>query len=218
MPTLYNADLSPYAARVRLALRWKGLNDTVTLADPPGGLKSQAYLQINPTGKVPSLKLESGFVLPESELIVEYLDETYPDRPLRPEDPERRAKARLIARLADLYVAPGLGPLFGQADPAARDEKKVEAGFSTMNAALSYLEHYLDTDGLWAMGDDPSTADCALVPLFWFVNWAEGVFKRAGALKAFPKCAALYAHAQTDVEAKAVIDEIAAAMTARFGG
>lgn len=217
MPVLYNADLSPYAARVRLAVYLKGLEDVVTFAPPPGGgLKSPEYLAENPLGKVPSLKLDSGFCLPESELIVEYLEDAYPEPPLRPADPEVRAKARLVARLADLYLAPGLGPLFLNADPSRRDAGKVDAGFQTVSTALDHIEHFLN-GGLWSMGDDPSTADCALAPVFWFIDWADTVYGRA-TLEAAPNCARLFRHVGETEVGERVYGEIAHALKVRAGG
>lgn len=217
MPVLYNADLSPYAARVRLAVYLKGLDDQVSFAPPPGdGLKSPEYLAENPLGKVPALKLDTGFCLPESELIVEYLEDAYPEPPLRPADPEVRAKARLVARLADLYLAPGLAPLFLNANPATRDPDKVEAGFETVATALRHIDHYLN-GGLWAFGDDPSTADCALAPVFWFVNWADQVYGRS-TLSDAPGCARLFAHVGETEVGERVYGELAHALKLRMSG
>src|SRR5262249_36299591 len=64
--------------------------------------------ELNPAGKVPVL--ENGFVLPESAVILEYLDEAYPERPLLPPDPAARARARLLVfrfddQLGDAWYA-----------------------------------------------------------------------------------------------------------------
>jgi glutathione S-transferase len=217
MPTLYNADLSPYAARVRLAIFWKGLEDQIAFEAPPGGLKSDAYKAINPLGKVPAMKLDSGFCLPESELIVEYLEEAYPAHPLRPADPEIAARARLAARISDLYLAPGLGPLFQNADPRTRDADAVDQGFAKLSKALGDLEGFLDPEGPWSAGAAPSTADCALAPVFWFVAWADGWYQRT-TLEAHPACARVFHAARSDKVAARVLDEIERAMKARFAG
>jgi glutathione S-transferase len=95
---LIDAARCPYCARVRLALAEKELEyETVEvdLADRP-----QWLLELNaPNGRVPVL--DDGFTLPESEVIMAYLDERYPERPLLPSDPVERAHARLLVHRFD---------------------------------------------------------------------------------------------------------------------
>jgi glutathione S-transferase len=107
MITLYDADRCPYCARVRIVLAEKGIEyETVVidLSDRPDWLYEK-----NPLGKVPVLE-EDAFVLPESEVIMEYLDERYPDPPLLSADPADRALVRLVIQrfdtnLGDAYYA-----------------------------------------------------------------------------------------------------------------
>ena len=95
---LYSFELSPYAARARLAVYRKGLD--VEIVEPPeGGPAGEAYRAINPLGKVPALVLDDGTVIPESAVIVEYLEDRFPTASLLPRAPEDRARARLIARV-----------------------------------------------------------------------------------------------------------------------
>jgi glutathione S-transferase len=98
--TLYDADRCPYCARVRIVLAEKGVEyETVAvdLDDRPAWIYEK-----NATGRVPVLE-EGAFVLPESAVIDEYLNERYPDPPLLPEDPGERGLARaLIFRFDDL--------------------------------------------------------------------------------------------------------------------
>ncbi|HEX7525733.1 MAG TPA: glutathione S-transferase N-terminal domain-containing protein, partial [Gaiellaceae bacterium] len=75
---LIDATRCPYCARVRIALAEKGIDHEAVLID----LKDRPHwlLELNPpSGRVPVL--EDGFVLPESEVIMAYLDERYPERP-----------------------------------------------------------------------------------------------------------------------------------------
>src|SRR5712691_12030880 len=107
MLTLYDADRCPYCARVRIVLAEKNVEyETVVidLSDRPAWLYEK-----NPLGKVPVLE-EDGFALPESAVIMEYLEERYPEPPLLPADPGDRAIVRLqIERfdtaLGDAYYA-----------------------------------------------------------------------------------------------------------------
>jgi glutathione S-transferase len=107
MLTLYDADRCPYCARVRIALAEKDVEYeavVIDLSDRPAWLYEK-----NPLGKVPVLE-EDAFVLPESAVIMEYLEERYPEPPLLPKDPADRAIVRLrIERfdnvLGDAYYA-----------------------------------------------------------------------------------------------------------------
>jgi len=83
---------------VRLALAEKELEyetEEVDLSDRP-----QWLLELNPpSGRVPVL--DDGFTLPESEVIMAYLDDRYPERPLLPSDLAERAQARLLVHRFD---------------------------------------------------------------------------------------------------------------------
>ena len=103
---LVDAPRCPYCARARIALAEKGLSFEqveIDLANRPDWL-----YEMNPSGRVPVL--DDGFVLPESAVIMEYLDERYPDPPLLPADRAERARARLLVfrfddNLGDEYYA-----------------------------------------------------------------------------------------------------------------
>ncbi|HEU0303317.1 MAG TPA: glutathione S-transferase family protein [Gaiellaceae bacterium] len=92
MITVYDADRCPYCARVRIVLAEKSIpHETVAidLSDRPGWLYEK-----NPLGKVPVLE-EDGLCIPESVVIMELLEERYPEPALLPADPAQRALARL---------------------------------------------------------------------------------------------------------------------------
>jgi glutathione S-transferase len=89
--TLYDAARCPFCARVRIVLAEKGIPYepvAVDLSDRPAWIYEK-----NPKGKVPVLE-EDTLVLPESSVIMEYLDERYPEPPLLPADPAQRALER----------------------------------------------------------------------------------------------------------------------------
>ena len=103
MLTLYDADRCPYCARVRIVLAEKGLEHetvVVDLDDRPAWIYEK-----NPLGKVPVLE-EDAFVLPESVVINEYLEERYPEPPLWPADPAERAAGRLLVERFDQLSRP----------------------------------------------------------------------------------------------------------------
>jgi glutathione S-transferase len=107
MITLYDAPRCPYCARTRIVLAEKSVEyETVEidLTDRPDWLYEK-----NPLGKVPVLE-EGDFVLPESAVINEYLEERYPEPALLPADPADRALVRLLIfrfdeNLGDAYYA-----------------------------------------------------------------------------------------------------------------
>lgn len=95
---LIDAARCPYCARVRLALVEKELEYETVEVDL--GDRPQWLLELNPPdGRVPVL--DDGFTLPESEVIMAYLDERFPERPLLPSDPGERARARLLVHRFD---------------------------------------------------------------------------------------------------------------------
>jgi glutathione S-transferase len=108
VPTLYTADRCPYAARARIVLAEKGIAYEaveIDLDDRPAWIYEK-----NATGRVPVYEEDEGLVLPESEVIMEYLEERYPEPALLPADPAERALARLWLqrfddRLGDDYYA-----------------------------------------------------------------------------------------------------------------
>lgn len=111
MLTLYDADRCPYCARVRIVLAEKGVEYeavAIDLDDRPAWIYEK-----NPLGRVPVLEEDEGLVLPESAVIMEYLDERFSEPPLLPADPAERALARLqierFDRLGDPYYALRLG-------------------------------------------------------------------------------------------------------------
>jgi glutathione S-transferase len=164
---LYNVALSPFAARCRIQIYAKRL--PIELADPPGGLGSEGYRKVNPTGKVPALQLDDGQILPESAVIGEFLEDRFPEPALRPADPVARARMRLLVHFADLYVVPPLVALFGQMNPAQRDAKVVAARLEELRPRYDQLAGFLGP-GPYAVGAELTLADCALFPLFFFAT------------------------------------------------
>lgn len=97
---LIDAPRCPYCARVRIVLAEKGVEfETVEvdLSDRPAWV-----YELNITGRVPIL--DDGFVLPESEVIMAYLEERYPEPALLPPDPAARARARLLVHRFDRNI------------------------------------------------------------------------------------------------------------------
>ncbi len=101
MLELYHNDMSVCAQKVRLALWEKGLTATLHHFDlRKGDQFADWYLRLNPHGVVPTL-VHDGKPVIESTLINEYLDDAFPDPPVRPRDPWDRARMRLWTKIPD---------------------------------------------------------------------------------------------------------------------
>lgn len=164
-------------------------------------------------GKLPALVLDDGTVIPESDTIVEYLADAYPEARLRPVKPADIARGRLIARVAELYVMASGGALFGQMNPAALAAAAVYDAFVKLERGLEHLNVFM-TDDTYAVGDSITTADCALVPMLMFV----GVFGRGDLLARHTKAAAYWSRMQQEPGAAKVLAEMQAALAARRAG
>ena len=149
MITLYDAPRCPYAARVRIVLAEKGVDVDVVEIDL--GNRPDWLYEKNPRGRVPVLE-EDGRPLAESAVIMEFLEERYPEPPLLPPDPADRASVRLLVfrdgDLTDPYYA------------LRRGEEGAEDDFA---AALARLDAAL-RERPYLGGAEYGLADIAHVP------------------------------------------------------
>jgi glutathione S-transferase len=147
--TLYDAARCPYCARVRILLAEKGVPYDpveIDLDDRPAWIYTR-----NPTGRVPVLEEDEGLVLPESRVIMEYLEERFPEPPLLPADPAERALVRLrFERFSDLS-----DPYYDALRGRASDEE--------LRAALARLDAELEAQPFLS-GYAYGLADIAYVP------------------------------------------------------
>jgi glutathione S-transferase len=151
---LYDAARCPYCARVRIVLEEKGIEVDVVevdLSDRPAWIYEK-----NPTGRVPVIEEDGGRPLPESAVIMEFLEERYPEPPLLPPDPADRAAVRLLVfrdhDFTDPYYA------FRRGEDGAHEELDAALGrFDVLLAERPYLG-----------GMEYGLADIAFVP--WFLR------------------------------------------------
>lgn len=169
---LYTLSGSPFGWKVQLALAHKHLAyDLAILSNDKGELQSEQFKALNPHTKAPVL-VDGGFVLYESDPIVEYLEDAFSnsgDR-LWPADPKRRALARRIAAEAGSYVYPPVRTLVTGwlAKPAKPPGKEVIAAAKiTLADQLAVLAPQF-SDGFFD-GARPGAADYALYPLLALV-------------------------------------------------
>ncbi|VVB17711.1 unnamed protein product [Arabis nemorensis] len=100
---LHGTFASPYSKRVELALKLKSIPYQFVLEDLQN--KSQALLRYNPVHKKIPVLVHNGKPISESLIIIEYIDETWPNGPrLLPQDPYKRAKVRFWASYVQLHL------------------------------------------------------------------------------------------------------------------
>ena len=209
---LYAVVLSPFAARVRIALHIKGL--AYDLQPPPGGgTRSPEYLAINPIGKLPVLMTDEGVAIAESETIIDYLDERYPTPALMPADLAARARMRTIIRSFELYVTPAMSRLFKQMDPATRDEAMVAAEIARWRDGLALTNRFV-ADAPFAVGDRLSKADCILLPSLLLCEVTATIFGLEDPLTALPALAGYRSKARGHPDMGAIWTETAEALAA----
>jgi glutathione S-transferase len=114
-------------------------------------------------------------ILPESSIIIEYLDRHYPG-PTRfvPADPELALQTRLRDRFYDLYVQLPMQKIMSDRlrPGGKKDPHGVEEARAQLRTSYAMIERQMRGDG-WAMGDDFSLADCAALPPLFFGSMAE---------------------------------------------
>src|SRR5215470_13014266 len=189
---LYNLDLSNFASKTRIALYEKGVN--FEKVNPPGGLGSADYKKVNPLGKVPALVLDNGQLIAESEIINEYLEDKYPDKPLLPKDAEGRAKVRAFTRFHDLYLEPPMRAMFPKLFGQQLDDKFIQEKVTEVNNRLDQLEAQIGSS--WAASNSFSLADAALAPTIFFMTTFLPQFGAKVPSDGRPKIAAWWGRAQ----------------------
>ena len=100
MITLHGFSYSNYYNIVKHVLLYK---DIPFVEDTQYG-GSEDYLELSPVGKIPSLTTAQGINLSESSVCCDYLEDTYPDKPLYPADSTARAQVRQIMKISELYL------------------------------------------------------------------------------------------------------------------
>jgi glutathione S-transferase len=174
MLRLYDFPMSPRVRKVRIVLAEKGLEyEKVHIDIFKGEQKQPEYLAINPYGKVPALQ-DNGVTLYESTVIMEYLNDKYPDPPLLPTDPGQRARARVLVHHGDnpyesavatlvgeLVIKPTQGGATDQA-VVAKAKENLSSCFARLEMELGHNEYLLGS--AFSLSDIPFIAWGVLFP------------------------------------------------------
>ena len=175
MPTLHGIAGSPYVRKVIVALGEKGIEYDHIPVMPIG--QSPEYLAISPLGKVPCYE-DQGAAIPDSSVIIDYLERIHPTPALYPSDPLDRAQALFLEEYADTKLTGALltvfrerfvNPTFLNKEP---DEDLVKESLEVeVPSALDYLEERIGNKP-FLVGGNFTIADIAVSSPF--VNFAMG--------------------------------------------
>jgi len=169
---LYYHPLSTYSQKVLAACYEKEVSFEPHLVDLMDPKKAEEYRKLNPLGKVPMLIRDDGWKIPESSIIVEYIDTHFDKGPkLIPEDKELGRQVRFFDRITDLYLNESVGGKFwqGQKPEAEKNKELIDRYDSRIKVMYPMLEEILGKN-TWFVGNDFSMADCSLGPV---LNYAK---------------------------------------------
>ncbi|HXV32259.1 MAG TPA: glutathione S-transferase family protein [Sinorhizobium sp.] len=174
--TLYLHPLASFCHKVLIALYEAGTPfeaKTVDLMDPA---ENARYLEVWPVGKIPVLRDEArGRTVPETSIIIEYLDRHYPGAaPMIPRDEEQALEARLWDRFFDLYVHVPMQKIVTDRlrAPNESDARGVADARAALGIAYDAAERHME-GRTWAAGESLSIADCAAAPALFYAGTVE---------------------------------------------
>ena len=169
----YHGHGSPYSWRVWLALEYKKIPYQLhVLSFANQDTRKPEFIAINPRHMVPTI-VDEGHAVWESIVILEYLDERFPEGPkLYPGDAKQRARIRRLIREAEQHVdLEGIDPItteyFGK-DGAAPDLEKVEKGKQKIAGELALFEKELRGD--FFAGSAITALDFVVYPMVGYVK------------------------------------------------
>ncbi|MBV1881193.1 MAG: glutathione S-transferase family protein [Pseudomonadales bacterium] len=170
MLKLHGYAVSNYYNMVKHALFVKGIEYEAVTALPDQGPEMLAK---SPMGKVPFIETEQG-ILTETNIILEYLDEVYPDTPLYPSDPFEKAKVKEVLKTVELYIeAPAhtlVPELMGREKVAEETKKTADAMLSRGIAAFQHHASFSP----YACGENLTAAD---ILIYYSIKLAKAAGK-----------------------------------------
>jgi len=180
---IYEHPLSPYAQKVKIALYEKGLTFELRTPDGMGtGVAADDFAASSPRMEVPSL-VQGEIKIFDSTVILEYIEDAYPEPPLLPASPVERARVRMLEDTMDTHVEAilwGLAEIrfFGRAEGAlaitieAAAENQISGWYAWLTTELGEHE--------WFNGAEFGWGDLSVVP---YMNGLVGYgFPAAGKL------------------------------------
>ncbi len=167
MSVLHGASLSPFVRKVRIVLAEKKISYD---QDPVVPINvSDEFKKISPLGKIPVYSPAEGVHIPDSSVIIAYLERVQPEPPVYPTDPLDVARALFLEEYADTALVEAAAPVFFQRVIGPRlmgqatDEEVVEKKLTVeLPPRLDWLESQLG-DKEFFVADRFTVADIAVV-------------------------------------------------------
>ena len=162
---LYYFPLSTYAQKTLIALYEKSVDFEPVLVNLQDETERTEYRKIYPLGKVPLLVRDDDWLIPESSIIIEYIDANFEAGPrLIPADGELARQTRFADRVNDLYLNDSITTLLFQSwkPEDQRDLERIETARFRAAVLYQYMDKSLEEKD-WLVGDF-SMADCAAAP------------------------------------------------------
>jgi glutathione S-transferase len=171
--TFYFHPLASYCQKALIALYENDTPFTPQMVDLGNEAERAALLKLWPIGKFPVLRdAARDRTVPESSIIIEYLDRHYPGRTqLVPTDADLAWQTRLRDRFYDLYVHEPMQKIVG--DRLRPKEKSDPFGVDEARSRLRTSYDIIDREmagKAWAMGDHFTLADCAACPSLFYAD------------------------------------------------
>ena len=169
---LYFHPLASFCWKALIALYENDTPFTPHIVDLADATSRAAFIEIWPIGKFPVLRDGASKTIPESSIIIEYLDLHYPGRTrLVPADADLARDVRLRDLFYDLYVhAPMQKIVADRLRPAGmHDPHGVEQARTLLQTSYAMIDEEMDTRA-WAVGEAFSMADCAAAPALFYAN------------------------------------------------
>lgn len=171
--TLYYHPLSSFCHKVLIALYENETPFTPHLVDFGDEAANRRYLEMWPPRKIPVLRDEArDRMVPESSIIIEYLQQHYPGKMrLIPDDGDAARQVRFRDRFYDFYVHAPMQKIIGdRLRPAGKNDPfGVEEARTMMRRALGMIDREMGRK-TWSMGDTFTMADCAAAPALFYAN------------------------------------------------
>jgi glutathione S-transferase len=173
MLELYHAGLTTCSKKSRLCLKEKGLPyKSHYMRLDRFEHHAPEYLKLNPNGIVPTL-VHDGKVVIESGVINEYVDDVFPEMPLRPADPLGRARMRVFCKMADEYALPATRVPTWTRTKAAQLKAMDEREFDRVVKETPLVDHRLKLQALKGEGFSKKEYDEAYGRMDYVFDRAE---------------------------------------------
>ena len=171
--TLHFHPLASYCHKALIALYENDTPFTLNIVDLGNETEREALLKLWPIGKFPVLRDDArNQTVPESTVIIEYLDRHYPgETTFIPSDGDRAWLTRLRDRFYDLYVHEPMQKIVGDRlrPEGKKDPHGVEEAKTRLRTSYRMIDRAMAT-ARWATGDGFSLADCAAAPALFYAN------------------------------------------------